>query len=222
MALYEHTFIARQDISIAQAEALLEHFRTILTDNGGKIIDTEYWGLKTLAYKINKNRKGHYCFFRSDSPADAVHEMERLMRLHEDVMRNLTIKVEEHTEGPTIMMQAKTMREDRDRARSERGEGEAGDDDAPRKPRRDKDGDSDKGDSRDSQKSDSQKSDSQDDKPADKTDKADMDAPKPDAPKTPKPKTPKSKTDDAKDAPEDTPASDETQTKPPQKQEHNP
>ena len=210
MALYEHTFIARQDISIAQAEALLEHFRTILTDNGGKIIDTEYWGLKTLAYKINKNRKGHYCFFRSDSPADAVHEMERLMRLHEDVMRNLTIKVEEHTEGPTIMMQAKTMREDRDRARSERGEGEAGDDDAPRKPRRDKDGDSDKGDSRDSQKSDSQ-----DDKPADKMDKADMDAPKPAAPKTPKPKTPKSKTDDTKDAkdtPEDTPASDKTPT----------
>ena len=200
MALYEHTFIARQDISIAQAEALLEHFRTILTDNGGKIIDTEYWGLKTLAYKINKNRKGHYCFFRSDSPADAVHEMERLMRLHEDVMRNLTIKVEEHTEGPTIMMQAKTMREDRDRARSERGEGEAGDDDAPRKPRRDKDGDSDKGDSRD-------------DKSADKTD---MDAPKPDAPKTPKPKTPKSKKDDAKDASEDTPEkSDETPTETP-------
>ncbi len=203
MALYEHTFIARQDISIAQAEALLEHFRTILTDNGGKIIDTEYWGLKTLAYKINKNRKGHYCFFRSDSPADAVHEMERLMRLHEDVMRNLTIKVEEHTEGPTIMMQAKTMREDRDRARVERGEGEAGDDDAPRKPRRDKDGDSDKGDSRDSQKSDSQ-----DDKPADKTDKADMDAPKP---KTPKSKTPDAK--DAKDTPEDSPEkSDETPT----------
>ena len=209
MALYEHTFIARQDISIAQAEALLEHFRTILTDNGGKIIDTEYWGLKTLAYKINKNRKGHYCFFRSDSPADAVHEMERLMRLHEDVMRNLTIKVEEHTEGPTIMMQAKTMREDRDRARSERGEGEAGDDDAPRKPRRDKDGDSDKGDSRDSQKSDSQ-----DDKPADKMDKADK--ADMDAPKTPKPKTPKSKTPDAKDAPEDTPEkSDETPTETP-------
>lgn len=125
MAFYEHTFIARQDISVAQAETLLEHFGKILSDNGGKIVGTEYWGLKTLAYKINKNRKGHYCFMRSDSPADAVAEMERLMRLHDDVMRGLTIKVDAHSDEPTIMMQNKTLRDDKERARSAAG------DDAP-------------------------------------------------------------------------------------------
>jgi len=113
MALYEHVFIARQDLSNAQAEGLMEHFGQILTDNGGTIKDTEYWGLKTLAYKINKNRKGHYAYLRTDSPAAAVQEMERLMRLHEDVMRVLTIKVDAHEEGPSAMMQAKTSRDDR-------------------------------------------------------------------------------------------------------------
>ncbi len=79
MALYEHVFISRQDLSNTQAEGLIEHFGGVLTDNGGKVVESEYWGLKTMAYKINKNRKGHYAFVRSDAPAPAVKEMERLM-----------------------------------------------------------------------------------------------------------------------------------------------
>ncbi len=113
MSLYEHVFIARQDLSNAQAEGLAEHFGAILTDNGGKVVDSEYWGLKTMAYKINKNRKGHYTFLRSDAPAPAIHEMERLMRLHDDVMRVLTIKVDAHEEGPSVVVQAKNARDER-------------------------------------------------------------------------------------------------------------
>lgn len=117
MALYEHTFIARQDLSNAQAESLIEHFGAILTDNGGTVVENEYWGLKTMAYKINKNRKGHYAFLKTDAPAPAVAEMERLMRLHEDVMRVLTIKVDAHEEGPSVVIQAKNSRDERRRER---------------------------------------------------------------------------------------------------------
>ncbi len=113
MALYEHVVIARQDLSNTQAEALNEHFGAILTDNGGTVIDTEYWGVKTMAYKINKNRKGHYSFLRTDAPSAAVQEMERLMRLHDDVMRVLTIKVDAHEEGPSVQMQKRDEREPR-------------------------------------------------------------------------------------------------------------
>lgn len=112
MPLYEHVFIARQDLSNAQAEELVEHFGTVLADNGGKVVDNEYWGIKTMAYRINKNRKGHYAFLRTDAPAPAVQEMERLMQLHDDVMRVLTIKVNKHAEGPSVQMQ---KRDDRDR-----------------------------------------------------------------------------------------------------------
>ena len=115
MPLYEHVFISRQDLSNAQAEGLIEHFGAVLTDNGGKLVDHEYWGVKTMAYKINKNRKGHYAFLRSDAPAPAVEEMERLMRLHDDVMRVLTIKVDEHEEGPSAQMQKRDDRDDRRR-----------------------------------------------------------------------------------------------------------
>ena len=113
MPLYEHVFIARQDLSNAQAEGLVEHFSTVLSDNGGKLVDSEYWGVKTMAYKINKNRKGHYAFLRSDAPATAVQEMERLMRLHDDVMRVLTIKVDEHKELPSVQMQKRDERDNR-------------------------------------------------------------------------------------------------------------
>ena len=113
MPLYEHVMIARQDLSNAQAEGLVEHFGTVLKDNGGSVVDTEYWGVKTMAYKINKNRKGHYAFLRTDAPATAVQEMERLMRLHDDVMRVLTIKVDEHAEGPSVQMQKREERGDR-------------------------------------------------------------------------------------------------------------
>jgi small subunit ribosomal protein S6 len=126
MALYEHVFIARQDLSNAQAEGLVEHFGQVLADNGGKVVGSEYWGLKTMAYKINKNRKGHYAYLRSDAPSPAVAEMERLMRLHEDVMRVLTVKVDKHEEGPSAVIQSKNQRD-------ERGDRDRG----PRRPRRD-------------------------------------------------------------------------------------
>ncbi len=115
MSLYEHVFIARQDISNAQAEALIEHFSQILKDNGGDVASFEYWGLRSMAYKINKNRKGHYMFLRSDAPATAVHEMERLMGLHDDVMRVLTVKVDAHEEGESAVVRAKNTRDDRGR-----------------------------------------------------------------------------------------------------------
>ena len=113
MPLYEHVFIARQDLSNTQAEGLIEPFSTVLADNGGKVVENEYWGVKTMAYKINKNRKGHYAFLKSDAPAAAVQEMERLMRLHDDVMRVLTIKVDKHGEGVSVQMQKRDEREER-------------------------------------------------------------------------------------------------------------
>ena len=113
MPLYEHVMIARQDLSNAQAEGLIEHFGAVLADNGGRVLDSEYWGVKTMAYKINKNRKGHYAFLRTDAPAPAVQEMERLMRLHDDVMRVLTIKVDAHEEGPSVQMQKRDERDNR-------------------------------------------------------------------------------------------------------------
>ncbi|WP_212526003.1 30S ribosomal protein S6 [Actibacterium sp. MT2.3-13A] len=113
MPLYEHVFIARQDLSNAQAEGLVDHFSAVLADNGGKVVESEYWGVKTMAYKINKNRKGHYAFLKTDAPAPAVQEMERLMRLHDDVMRVMTIKVDAHEEGPSVQMQKRDERSER-------------------------------------------------------------------------------------------------------------
>ncbi|MGB3146559.1 MAG: 30S ribosomal protein S6 [Paracoccaceae bacterium] len=113
MPLYEHVLIARQDLSNAQAEGLIEHFSAVLTDNGGSVVGTEYWGVKTMAYKINKNRKGHYAFLRTDAPSAAVQEMERLARLHDDVMRVMTIKVDAHEDGPSVQMQKRDERSDR-------------------------------------------------------------------------------------------------------------
>ncbi|WP_340109094.1 30S ribosomal protein S6 [Pikeienuella sp. HZG-20] len=113
MPLYEHVFIARQDISNAQAEGLIEHFTQVLKDNGGDVVNFEYWGLRTMAFKINKNRKGHYAFLRSDAPSAAVDEMQRLMRHHDDVMRVMTIKVDAHEEGDSAVVRAKSSRDDR-------------------------------------------------------------------------------------------------------------
>jgi small subunit ribosomal protein S6 len=124
MALYESTFIARPEISGQQAEALAERFAGIITENGGKVEKTEYWGLKSLAYRIKKHRKGHYIMFNLDAPSAAVKEMERNMSLDEDVLRILTIRVKELEEGPSAMMQAKSSRGERgDRGdRGDRGE----------------------------------------------------------------------------------------------------
>ena len=122
MPLYEHVMIARQDLSNTQAEGLVEHFGTVLSDNGGNVVESEYWGIKTMAYKINKNRKGHYAYIRTDAPSGAVLEMERLARLHDDVMRVLTIKVDAHEELPSVQMQKREERGDRPDRGGDRGE----------------------------------------------------------------------------------------------------
>jgi small subunit ribosomal protein S6 len=115
MSYYECVFIARQELSTTQAEQLADQMAEILANNGGEVKTREYWGLKNLAYRIKKNRKGHYTMFHIDAPSDAVIEMERNMGLSEDVLRHLTIRLDELPEGPSIMMQAKTDRGDRGR-----------------------------------------------------------------------------------------------------------
>ena len=113
MPLYECVFIARQDISSNQVEGLVGQFTGIIEENGGQVAKSEMWGLRNLAYKINKNRKGHYALLNLDAPAVAIHEMERNMRLNEDVIRYLTIRVDELEEGPSIIIQSKHSRDDR-------------------------------------------------------------------------------------------------------------
>ncbi|NBC34246.1 MAG: 30S ribosomal protein S6 [Alphaproteobacteria bacterium] len=127
MPYYECVFIARQDVPTAQIEGLTSYFADVLTENGGRIAKSEYWGLKALAYKIKKNRKGHYIMLNIDAPWAAVAEMERLMRLHDDVIRHLTIRAEELEEGPSIMMLAKSTRDGPRRERGDRGDRERGD-----------------------------------------------------------------------------------------------
>ena len=114
MAYYENVFIARQDISAVQVEDLTESFTKVINDNAGKIVKTESWGLRTLAYRIKKNRKGHYVMLNIDAPAGAIHEMERQMRINEDVLRYLTIKIDAIEEGPSVMMNSRS-RDDRPR-----------------------------------------------------------------------------------------------------------
>ncbi|SHI68112.1 30S ribosomal protein S6 [Aureimonas altamirensis] len=112
MALYEHVFLARQDISSQQVDALVEQYRGVLEANGGKVGKVENWGLKTLSYRIKKNRKAYYTLVNIDAPAAAVVEMERQMRFNEDILRYITIRVEEHEDSPSAMMQ---KRDDRPR-----------------------------------------------------------------------------------------------------------
>lgn len=128
MALYEHVFIARQDISTSQVESITADFSKIIEENEGKVAKSEYWGLKNLAYKIKKNRKGHYVLLNIDAPHAAMAEVERQARLHEDVMRFMTIRVDEHEEGQSIVLRSKADKERR---------GPRGDDRGPRGPRND-------------------------------------------------------------------------------------
>ncbi|MFZ0729694.1 MAG: 30S ribosomal protein S6 [Methylovirgula sp.] len=130
MALYEHVYLTRQDVSAQQVEALSEQFKTILEQHGGKIEKTEYWGVKSLAYRINKNRKAHFTLFNLDAPASAVAEMERQMRINEDVLRFLTVRVEELEQGASAMMR---KRDDDDRDRGERGDRRGRSERAPRR-----------------------------------------------------------------------------------------
>ncbi len=113
MAYYETVFIARQDISQPQAEALGDAFAKVIGDMGGKVPKREYWGLRNLSFRIKKNRKGHYMLLNLDAPAAAVHEMERQMRINEDIVRFLTVRVEELEEGPSAIMKAKDQRDER-------------------------------------------------------------------------------------------------------------
>ena len=118
MPLYENVFIARQDITPAQVDGLIETFEKVITDSGGSIPNKEKWGLKTLAYKIKKNRKGHYTLMHISSPAESIHEMERQMRIIEDVLRYISIRVDEFEDGPSAMMRSRD-REDRPRRNRE-------------------------------------------------------------------------------------------------------
>jgi small subunit ribosomal protein S6 len=125
MPLYENVFIARQDISGAQVDALADGFTQLIADQGGEVKKREYWGLRNLAYRMNKNRKGHYVLFNIEAPAPAIAELERTMRINEDVIRYLTLRVDALEEAPSAVMQSRGSREDRPR-RSDRdryGEG---------------------------------------------------------------------------------------------------
>ena len=112
MPLYESVFIVRQDASSQQVEGLADNFSKIVTDLGGDVPKTEYWGLRSLAYRIKKNRKGHYVLFNINAPYDAVAEMERNMRLNEDILRYMTLRVDELEEGPSIVMRVKAGRDE--------------------------------------------------------------------------------------------------------------
>ena len=139
MSLYEHVFLARQDLSSAQVEELVEQVRTLVEGAGGSLGRIESWGVKSLQYRINKNRKAHFTLIDLDAPADTIKELERQWRLSEDVLRYMTIKVEKHEDGPSAMLQRREERRggrggDRDRGdRPPRGDRDRGD----RPPRRD-------------------------------------------------------------------------------------
>jgi small subunit ribosomal protein S6 len=143
MPLYEHVYLARQDLSAQQVEEMTTNFKGVIEGLGGKLIgDPEYWGVKTLSFRIRKNRKAHFTMLRLDTPPAAVTEVERQQRLSEDVLRYITVRVDEHEEGPSAMMR----KVDRDRERDDRGGGRFGDrgdrfdrGDRDRGPRRERD-----------------------------------------------------------------------------------
>ena len=132
MPLYEHVYLARQDLSAQQVEELTTQLSGVIAQQGGKVTKTEYWGLKSLTYRMRKNRKAHMTLLNVDAPPAALTEIERQERLNEDVLRYLTIRVEELEEGPSAMMR-KSDRDDRDRGdRGDRGDRPRSD----RRPRR--------------------------------------------------------------------------------------
>ncbi|MEZ0170516.1 30S ribosomal protein S6 [Microvirga sp. TS319] len=123
MPLYEHIFMARQDVTPQQVEAMVDQYKGVIEQNGGSIDKTEMWGVKSLAYRIKKNRKAHFTMFNLNAPAAAVAEMERQMRINEDILRFMTIKVEELETEPSVMMQKRDRDERKDRERRERDGG---------------------------------------------------------------------------------------------------
>jgi len=132
MALYEHIFLARQDVSAQQVEDLVNNLTEVLASGGGKVTKNEYWGLKSLSYRIKKNRKAHYTLLNIDAPSSAVAEMERQMSINEDILRYMTVRVDELEEGPSAMMQKRDERSDRG-DRGDRFGGPSGDRRPPRR-----------------------------------------------------------------------------------------
>jgi small subunit ribosomal protein S6 len=124
MAFYEHVFLTRQDVSGQRVEELVEQYKGIIEAGGGSVGKTEYWGLKSLAYRINKNRKAHFSLINLDAPHEAVAEMERQMRINEDVLRFMTVRVDELEEEPSIQMQKKDRDDKRRRERERPRDGE--------------------------------------------------------------------------------------------------
>jgi len=129
MPLYEHVYLARQDASTQQVEELTAQLKGVIEGLGGTIAKNEYWGVKSLSYRLRKNRKAHFTLLNVNAPPAAINEIERLERLNEDVLRYLTIRVEEHEEGPSAMMRRAERDRDRDDRRGDRGDrfGDRGD-----------------------------------------------------------------------------------------------
>ncbi len=121
MPQYEHVYIVRQDVSPPQVEQMSEHFKGVIEAAGGNILKQEYWGLRNFSYRIKKYRKGHYTLFNIDAPHDAVSEMERQMRINEDVLRYLTVRADTLDDKPSVMMQSRREGRGRDRERGDRG-----------------------------------------------------------------------------------------------------
>lgn len=119
MPNYELVFLVRQDLSEGRAKTLSEEIEQILTNNGGSVVFQEYWGLRNLAYKINKNRKAHYFYFEVSVSPEGLHETERRMRLHEDILRHLTVRVEELKKDTTPVLRGETPRRGRDKSEQE-------------------------------------------------------------------------------------------------------
>ena len=126
MPLYEHVFMARQDVTSQQVEAMTEQYKGVIEANGGKVEKTEMWGVKSLAFRIKKNRKAHFTMFNLDAPAPAVAEMERQMRISEDILRFMTVRVEELETDPSVMMQKRDRDDRKDRERGLRRDDDGG------------------------------------------------------------------------------------------------
>jgi small subunit ribosomal protein S6 len=126
MPLYEHVLMARQDVTAQQVEGMIDQYRGVIEQNGGRIEKTEMWGVKSLAFRIKKNRKAHFALLHLDAPPAAVVEMERQLRINEDVLRFMTIRVDEIEEGPSVMMQKRDRDERKDRERGRRRDDEGG------------------------------------------------------------------------------------------------
>jgi small subunit ribosomal protein S6 len=120
MPLYEHVYLARQDVSAQQVDELTAQIKGVVEQMGGAIAKHEYWGVKSLSYRMNKNRKAHFTLLNIEAPAAALAEIERQERLNEDVLRYLTIRVDEHEEGPSAMMRKAERDRDRDERRGDR------------------------------------------------------------------------------------------------------